>query len=230
MADNYTISSVTYRSDDIGDIQHPGVKVMHGADGAAAFASAADPLPVTGTVAVNEAKAEDAASANGDRGIPVLAVRQDTLSSSTSNDGDYGFLKADSSGRLFVRADFVAASDNTTDSVSATIDSSYMMDDHTRIAPTFYSGTITAGTGTMVAAVASKKARVISANFTMSASANFNILNGASGASLIGTRYSLSSLGLQYNPAGHFQTGTNTALIGSVSTGTLSYCLTVLEV
>lgn len=230
MADNYTISSVTYRSDDIGDVQHPAVKVMFGVDGAAAWVSSTDPLPTTGTQGNAEAKAEDSASANGDRGFPVMAVRQDTLSNSTSTDGDYGFLKLDSSGRLYTRADYVAAADNTTDSISAAIDSSYMMDDHTRIAPTFYTGTITAGTGTMVAAVASKRARVIAANITTSASATVNILNGASGSSLTAPRYSQTALSFPYCPAGHFQTGTNTALIGSVSTGTLSYCLTVLEV
>lgn len=230
MADNYTISGVTYRSDDIGDIQHPVVKIMHGVDGAASFTSDSAPLPTTGTVATSEAKAEDSASANADRGFPVMAVRQDTLSSSTSTDGDYGFLKADSSGRLYVRADYVAASDNTTDSVAATIDSSYLMDDHTRIAPKFANGLITAGTGTLVAAVASKAIRVVAATFTNSStSANWLLRNGT-GTAIGGTYQSIQGIHMGFCPPGHFQTGTNTALTGSVSTGSLTYTITYLEV
>lgn len=46
--------------------------------------------------------AEDAAATSGDAGVQVLAVRQDTLASSTSADGDYASLKEDSLGRLYV--------------------------------------------------------------------------------------------------------------------------------
>lgn len=46
--------------------------------------------------------AEDSVAANGDLGNVDLAVRQDTLSSSVSADGDYGTLKIDSIGRLWV--------------------------------------------------------------------------------------------------------------------------------
>jgi hypothetical protein len=49
-------------------------------------------------------KAEDAAHSSGDQGIQMLAVRQDTLSSSVSADGDYGSLKLNSDGRLYVDA------------------------------------------------------------------------------------------------------------------------------
>lgn len=49
-------------------------------------------------------KLEDAAHASGDVGAYVLAVRQDTLSSSVSADGDYGSFKIDSVGRLWTNA------------------------------------------------------------------------------------------------------------------------------
>lgn len=228
--DTYTIGSDNYRSDNIGDVQHPVVKIMHGAEGAAAHVSSTDPLPTTGTVAINEAKAEDSAHASGDRGIPILAVRTDTPASRAGSDGDYANLITDNTGRLVVRADYVAASDNTTDSVSAAIDSSYMMDDHTRIAPKFANGAITAGTGTMIAAVASKAIRVVAATFTSSSdSANWLARNGT-GTAICGTHQSVKGISMGYCPPGHFQTGTNTALTGSVSTGTLTYTLTYLEV
>lgn len=49
-------------------------------------------------------KAEDSAHASGDIGTYILGVRQDTLSSSVSADGDYGSLKIDSLGRLWTNA------------------------------------------------------------------------------------------------------------------------------
>lgn len=47
-------------------------------------------------------KAEDAAAASGDQGIQALLVRQDTLASSTSADGDYGSFKSNAAGELYV--------------------------------------------------------------------------------------------------------------------------------
>lgn len=64
---------------------------------------------VPGTAATNLGKAEDAAAASGDTGVMVLAVRQDTISSSLSTDGDYGSLKINSVGRLYTSATVDAA-------------------------------------------------------------------------------------------------------------------------
>lgn len=56
------------------------------------------------SVTTGSDKAEDVAHASGDIGAYVLAVRQDTLSSSVSADGDYGSFKIDSVGRLWTNA------------------------------------------------------------------------------------------------------------------------------
>lgn len=64
---------------------------------------------VPGTAATNLGKAEDAAASSGDTGVMALAVRQDTISSSTSTDGDYGALKINSVGRLYTSATLDAA-------------------------------------------------------------------------------------------------------------------------
>lgn len=50
-------------------------------------------------------KAEDAAHSSGDQGLQMLAVRQDTIASSVSADGDYGSLKLNDVGRLYVEAE-----------------------------------------------------------------------------------------------------------------------------
>jgi hypothetical protein len=45
---------------------------------------------------------EDSAHTSGDKGTFVLAVRQDTLASSTSDDGDYAAFKVNSKGELYI--------------------------------------------------------------------------------------------------------------------------------
>lgn len=71
--------------------------------GVAADVNASGQLAVTcancsGTgVSVNE----DAASSDGDAGTPAYAIREDSLSTSTSATGDYQPLKSDSVGRLY---------------------------------------------------------------------------------------------------------------------------------
>src|SRR6185312_15080515 len=58
-------------------------------------------VPATG--ATNLGKSEDAAAASGDTGVFVLGVRNDTIATTTSNDGDYSQLSVDMQGRLLTR-------------------------------------------------------------------------------------------------------------------------------
>lgn len=69
-----------------------------------------DLVPITGTVtasiaasATTIAKAEDAASADADVGVPTLAVRKAIPANTSGTDGDYEFLQM-SAGRLWVDA------------------------------------------------------------------------------------------------------------------------------
>lgn len=55
------------------------------------------------SVALTSEKDEDSAHVSGDKGIHMLAVRQDTLASSTSTDGDYGSFKQTAAGELYVK-------------------------------------------------------------------------------------------------------------------------------
>jgi hypothetical protein len=64
-------------------------------------------LKVAGKITVEAGDAEyleDSAHVSGDAGIHTLGVRQDTLSSLTSTDGDYASFKVDSLGRMYTRA------------------------------------------------------------------------------------------------------------------------------
>lgn len=65
---------------------------------------------------------EDAASTGGEGMILLGAVRQDTVSSSTSTDGDYGYLKGDSVGNLRTREYLAPTSEDNTNGVIGTID------------------------------------------------------------------------------------------------------------
>jgi len=70
MADNVLINAVTtpggatIATDEVNGVQHELVKVEFGVDGVATMVSAADPLPVTGEVAVTALPAGLATSAN----------------------------------------------------------------------------------------------------------------------------------------------------------------------
>lgn len=65
-------------------------------------------LPISGSISCSNCSGtgvsvnEDVASANADPGTPAYGVRQDTPTGTTSTDGDYGPLKLDSIGRLWV--------------------------------------------------------------------------------------------------------------------------------
>jgi hypothetical protein len=64
-------------------------------------------------------KAEDSAHTSGDIGQYVLAVRQDTLASSVSADGDYGSFKLDSVGALWTRISQSPAPDAPNTAIAA---------------------------------------------------------------------------------------------------------------
>lgn len=82
-----------------------GSYILAGDDGTA-IGHVSDALKVhfaSGTVALASEYAEDSASADGQTLQGVGAVRQDTLVSSTSADGDWGWFKQTSLGELYVK-------------------------------------------------------------------------------------------------------------------------------
>lgn len=66
--------------------------------------SAANPLPVTvAAAATSFVHLEDVASADGDAGVAILAIRDDTLNIRSGTEGDYEPLHTDIEGALWVR-------------------------------------------------------------------------------------------------------------------------------
>lgn len=87
----------------------------------------------SGSITINEEDIfeEDAAHTSGDKGSHVLAVRQDTLASSTSTDGDYASFKVDATGQLYVTDEDTQALLTTIDAVldSIKVDTAAMVVD-----------------------------------------------------------------------------------------------------
>jgi hypothetical protein len=129
MADNITAKgnvgagTEVIAADDISGVLYPRTKLVLGADGANdGDVSAANPMPIEGTVTVlgvaqeetlqtsmntltaidGYFKAEDTAHVSGDKGMPLLAIRYASDTTTTDADGDYTNLKVDEEGRLKV--------------------------------------------------------------------------------------------------------------------------------
>lgn len=87
-------------------------------------------------ISVGSNHAEDSAAASGDTGDAVLGVRNDTLASQTSTDGDYGFLSIDKRGRLMTGdaprelfgRQFTTITSSTTETTIATAVASTFLD------------------------------------------------------------------------------------------------------
>jgi hypothetical protein len=60
-----------------------------------------------GTSSTSLGKAEDSVFTDGDTGVLTLGVRQDTPINDTSTSGDYGAIKTDSQGRLWINSDIL---------------------------------------------------------------------------------------------------------------------------
>jgi len=106
---------------DIRDLSHSqdSIKIGDGTDFLAINADGSINVNADISVVNGSDKAEDAAHASGDIGTYILGVRQDTLASSTSADGDYGSLKLSAAGALYVNLAESSASITVSDAALA---------------------------------------------------------------------------------------------------------------
>lgn len=250
MADNFipdTDSDATYAADEITGVKHLRVKPEFGEDGSATDVSATNPMPVGGSGASALGKPIDTAAGATDVGVPSLAVRDDALAALTPAEGDWVPLRVDSTGHLWVKLGSndgviigdvnvleVPADDRTTDSQSVAIATDAIMEDQTVLTPKFaVIDNATSGDNTLVAAVASKKIRVLSAFLVAAGTVNVRFESGAGGTALTGQMNLVANTGfvLPFNPVGWFQTATNTLLNLELSAATsVDGCLTYVEV
>jgi hypothetical protein len=158
-----------------------------------------DVLSVTpGTGATALGKAEDAAHTTGDTGVMALGVRKDTPSAIAGTDGDYVPPIMDPTGRMYV---------------NASIGGESVMVAGAALTPKFAVITASAsGATSIVAAVTSKKIRVLSWNLVCNAAVNVKWLSAATDKT--GLHYFAANGGISvgFNPFGHFETAATEAL------------------
>jgi|GEM_PF-1635448 len=107
------------------------------------------------------------------------------------------------------------AGTNLIGKVSAGDDTSVLYDGTTALTPKFAAISASAsGNNTVVSAVTSKKIRVLAYNFIAAGTVNAKFQSGAGGTDLTGLKYCVANSGLvaPYNPAGWFETASNTLL------------------
>lgn len=154
-------------------------------NGASLTVDNADITTIAGAV-----HAEDSAHTSTDSGIQTLAVRNDDLDALAGADGDYAPLQVTQNGALLMCP---AAND---DYKYAVINDS------------------SSGDNTIIAAVASRKIRVLAAVLVAAGDVTVRFESGASGTALTGVMDLTTNSGftLPYNPAGWFETAVNTLL------------------
>lgn len=103
----------------------------------------------------------------------------------------------------------------TTDTITAKLATDAIMNGTAALTPKFaVIAASSSGNNTLVAAVTSKKIRVLAALLISNGSVNVKFQSGASGTDLTGLAYLVANTGftLPFNPVGWFETGSNTLL------------------
>jgi hypothetical protein len=167
---------------------------------------------VPGTSATSLGKAQDSAVGATDTGVAMLAVRADSSAAMTPAAGDYSTLRTDKYGAL--------KTTNLPDAVSLV---KYAVIDNA-----------TSGDNTIVAAAGvGVKIRVLSVFLMSAGTTTVRFESGASGTALTGQMNCTAQSGfvLPFNPAGWFETATNTLLNLELSAAiSVDGCLTYVEV
>lgn len=170
--------------------------------------------------------AEDSVAASGDSLVVVGAVRRDTAATSVSASGDYEALSTNATGALRVTIDSYgtgSAAAPGTDGIGAFLATNSIMNGTTALTPKFATiAASTSGNNTLVAAVTSKKIRVLAYNFIGNGAVNAKFQSGASGTDVTGLKYMPAAgagLVAPFNPVGWFETASGVLLNLNLSTG-----------
>lgn len=232
---NVTLAAGTNTNEVVGDVAHDaaiaGNPITIGGVASAAAPSdvSADQDAVRAWFLRNGAQATVVTAAGaligGDatNGLDVDVTRLPALPAGTNNIGDVDVLTLpalpagnNNIGDVDVASlPALAAGTNLIGKVVTGDDTSTLYNGTTALTPKF--GAIAAsssGNNTLLAAVTSKKIRVLSAHISANGAVNAKFQSGASGTDLTGLTYmtQYSGLVLPYNPLGHFETGSNTLL------------------
>lgn len=191
-----------------------------------------------GTGATDLGKAEDAAHTSADTGVMALAVRRDTAASGAGTDGDYATLNVDGSGRLHVALSGHLDADSRI--VTNTVPTDYVgvVGQAASIVKRAFANIAASTTdGAVVAAVASKRIRVVSiAVFNQGGTGTthtFNTKPGGAGSAISAARFTSGggNYVMPFHPGGWFQTAVGEGLALTTGSGsTLGIDVTYIEV
>lgn len=241
--ENVSVNGNLIATDEVGGLMFQIVKLAHGADGAMVMVSDSNPLPVSGGLTfsgaipagTNNIGDVDVASLPGalsgitpgaaystQPGLPSMGVRQDTAAA-LADDGELAPLTVDNLGRLRVAS---LVSLRTTDAVSAALAVDKLMNDRTELTPKFARANVASGTtdGSIVAAVASKKIRVLAFRINLAGTATNVTFNSkpAGAGTAISEVFQLDARGGfsgGFSPVGHFETASGEGLSVTTAAG-----------
>lgn len=170
---------------------------------------------------------------SGELQVDVLTVPNVTLASGSNNIGDVDVLSIAAGDNNIGNVDVVTqpARAATTDTITAKLATDAIQNGTTALTPKFAAiDAATSGDNTLVAAVASKKIRVMSLFLVAAGAVTARFESGAGGTALTGQMNLAANGGfvLPFNPVGWFETASNTLLnlelSGAVSVdGSLTY-------
>jgi hypothetical protein len=259
VADNTTLNSGSggdvIASDDIGGVKYPRSKIVIGADGTNdGDVSAANPLPITASsLPLPSGAATSAAQATHTTHLATLAgavsgaeMQVDVVTSALPAGAATSAAQSTQTTHLATIAGAISGSEMqadvltqparaaTTDSIAAKHATDAIMDGLTALTPKFAKiDAATSGDNTLVAAVASKKIRVLALFLVAVADVVARFESGAGGTALTGQMDLTANSGftLPFSPVGWFETASNTLLNleldGAVS---VDGCLVYVEV
>lgn len=241
MADNVSIntgSGATIAADEVADstlgtVQVQYVKLMDGTnDGTTRGVIGANGLTVdvsasSGVGSLTEtAPATDTASSGLNGRLQRIAQRITALIAQLP--ASLGMKTAANSLSVTVASDdallsAVATIRDATSTVNVGLDTSAIYNGSTALTPKFAKiAASSSGDNTLVAAVTSKKIRVLAYNFSCAGTVNAKFQSGAAGTDLTGLKYGVANSGIvaPFNPAGWFETAAGTLLNLNLSAAT----------
>lgn len=217
-------TNIAVAADDVGGVFHERVKVTFGPDGVATRVSADDPLPVAQTGALP-------AGTNGIGSVIVSALPATPTGANfigkaglaiggADAPGGAGLVTSSTPRTTLANDDPAVAALQTirdaTNTVNVAQDTDTVKQGATSLVPKFaVISASTSGNNTLVAAVASKKIRVLAYNFIGNGAVNAKFQSGAGGTDKTGLKYIAAAGGgicAPFNPVGWFETATNTLL------------------
>lgn len=184
-------------------------------------------VAVSGTVAVtdNSGSLTVDGSVTADTELPSAAALADGASNPTTptvgagallfNGSTWDRMRGDTTNGLDVDVTRLPASARTTDSVAAALQTDAIMSNLTALTPKFVIiDHNTSGDNTILAAVTSKKIRVLALFLVSAGTVTVRFESGAGGPALTGQMNLVANTGfvLPFNPVGWFETASNTLL------------------